>query len=116
MLVLDDAGDEAPFRRTLGRNALAQHHHLHRPRAAGEAGKEPSRARVRDQADVDERLEKYAEVPAITMSRRARGCRHAPAAGAVHRRNHREWQTRTRFDSGLKCFSSARRIVRGRRR
>ena len=57
VLVVDHSGDHAPVERLLGRDALAEQHHLHRPGAAGEARQQPGRARVRDQADIDEGLQ-----------------------------------------------------------
>ena len=56
-LVLDDPADQAPVGGLLRRDALAEHHHLHRPRPPGEARQQPGRAGIGDQADIDEGLQ-----------------------------------------------------------
>ena len=90
--------------RLLGGNALAEHHHLDRPGAAGEARQQPGRAGVRDQADIDERLEEIGRAAGDDDVGGQRQRAAGAGAGPVHRGDDGNRQVEDRLDQRIEML------------
>ena len=93
-IVGNDLVDQPPTKRLLRAHALAQQHHLGRPRPPDQAGQHPARAAIGHQSDVDERLQEIGGLARDAEIRRQ--CQAAPDARRwpAHRTDDRHCQMR----------------------